>query len=127
MTIGERKLSLPEKTKQFLISPPPSPPVGWEPTEEQAPVVDYKLLAALSELRPAGKICDIHVQHVLLLWALNERTNYSVFMNWATETTTLKQLTVHMGSYGVTIDLLAVSCYHYVAVILNDISDGSRK
>ena len=32
-------LAVPAAPRQFLISPPPSPPVGWEPSEEDAPVV----------------------------------------------------------------------------------------
>ena len=54
MTIGDTKLSLPDKGKQFLISPPASPPVGWEPIEENAPVIDYNLIAAMSRLRLPG-------------------------------------------------------------------------
>ena len=56
VTIGQRKLSLPERTKQFLISPPASPPVGWEPISEDPPTVDYNLIAALSQLRKPGNL-----------------------------------------------------------------------
>ena len=37
-------LTVPLATRQFLISPPPSPPVGWEPCDEEPPVVRTKLL-----------------------------------------------------------------------------------
>lgn len=38
--------------KQFLISPPASPPVGWEPVREEEPVIDARLIAALAALQP---------------------------------------------------------------------------
>jgi len=45
-------LQPPPLEKQFLISPPCSPPVGWEQPREDHPVVDYDLLAAISQLAP---------------------------------------------------------------------------
>ena len=45
-------LQPPPLEKQFLISPPCSPPVGWEQPREDGPVVDYDLLAAISQLAP---------------------------------------------------------------------------
>jgi hypothetical protein len=55
VTIGERRLSLPaSRVRNFFISPPASPPVGWEPIDEDPPVVDYNLIAALSQLRAKG-------------------------------------------------------------------------
>ncbi|XP_011404173.1 PREDICTED: calcipressin-1-like [Amphimedon queenslandica] len=59
VTIGERKLSLPAQTNRFFISPPSSPPVGWEPVEEPPPVVDYNLLSALSRLRKPGEAHEV--------------------------------------------------------------------
>uniref|UniRef100_A0A914IAB5 Calcipressin-like protein n=1 Tax=Globodera rostochiensis TaxID=31243 RepID=A0A914IAB5_GLORO len=44
-------LTLPPLEKQFLISPPSSPPVGWVQHAEMAPVVcDFDLMARLASL-----------------------------------------------------------------------------
>jgi len=45
-------LQPPPREKQFLISPPSSPPVGWEQPREGNPVVDLELVAALAQLGP---------------------------------------------------------------------------
>ncbi|KAK0084674.1 hypothetical protein PV325_006584 [Microctonus aethiopoides] len=50
--IEDRYLQPPALTKQFLISPPASPPVGWEPQEEGGPLVNHDLLAAIANLSP---------------------------------------------------------------------------
>ncbi|XP_022094753.1 calcipressin-1-like [Acanthaster planci] len=52
-------LELPEPTKQYLLSPPASPPVGWEPVKESEPVIDYDVLAALANLAP-GQVHELH-------------------------------------------------------------------
>lgn len=47
-------LELPERTNLFLLSPPCSPPVGWEGQPEREPTVNHELLAAIERLG----ICD---------------------------------------------------------------------
>jgi hypothetical protein len=42
----------PTPDKQFLISPPASPPVDWEPRPEGQPNINFDLISALSQLAP---------------------------------------------------------------------------
>lgn len=57
---GSRTLGLPMATKQFLISPPSSPPVGWEQSSEQPPVVDYNLLSAVYSMGEPSETYELH-------------------------------------------------------------------
>ena len=52
-------LNIPKPTKQFLISPPASPPVGWEPVTESSPCMDVQIMSAIANLVP-GQMHEIH-------------------------------------------------------------------
>jgi len=66
-TEEDSHLHVPPLEKQFLISPPTSPPVGWEQPKEDKPAVDYDLLSAMASLSP-GENHELHpAKHVTLL------------------------------------------------------------
>lgn len=58
-TSSYNRLQPPAPSRQFLISPPASPPVGWEPREEAEPLINYDLITAITNLTP-GEIHEIH-------------------------------------------------------------------
>lgn len=59
--VANKYLRPPAPFKQYLISPPASPPTGWEPREEGEPLVNHDLLAALANLMP-GESHELHPQ-----------------------------------------------------------------
>lgn len=59
-TSDKSTLNPPKLEKQFLISPPASPPVGWEPITEHEPIINYDLVQAMLVLGPEGGSHELH-------------------------------------------------------------------
>uniref|UniRef100_A0A914WMC7 Calcipressin-like protein n=1 Tax=Plectus sambesii TaxID=2011161 RepID=A0A914WMC7_9BILA len=58
---ADHYLNVPPLEKQFLISPPASPPVGWEQQREMDPVVcSFDLMARLAAFAVADTTYEVH-------------------------------------------------------------------
>lgn len=55
LTTPDMPWQVPTLEKQWLISPPPSPPPGWKPRVEDPPVINLALVEALQGLDPKAE------------------------------------------------------------------------
>jgi hypothetical protein len=69
-------LHVPPVKRQWLISPPCSPPADWEQPVEKTPSVDLQLLAAMAQLAP-GKSFDTRFLPVDMLHLACNTQGYS--------------------------------------------------
>jgi hypothetical protein len=68
-------LALPALEKQWLISPPASPPVGWTQEVEAPPVINYELIERLNQLKASDE-CEFVCFHYYLVNKIAKTEKY---------------------------------------------------
>jgi hypothetical protein len=103
MNPSDQHLPLPKSDKLFFISPPPSPPMGWEMRNEEAPnqiVHPEDLAAALARL---------HADHVDHSSQKEEERNLEAGFRMARRRTGSSTVVYHPEDYGDSPNLPAIS------------------